>query len=601
MTESKRLPNHTEVLIAKLPKGDGSEEDEAPVFHRMTPGEGAPPSLIPVSPSPDAAPPTRRKQTMPVPAGGRGGTMPAGRNPASDPRLKAAAAARAAASDPSIAMEEREATRFVAPNFEAMIEASRAQMPERQKHEGAMARVEAIVRTADNRIFRLRGVDASEQGVVLGCAAGKSVPIAVGTACAVRLVARHYVVDMEAELVKTEEAPHSPETRQRLAFRTSFLTRDQQQALHKMVAAVHEYHALPFTERHKRAIYAASAALALVAVIAVLVALRPRPIPLPVVAVGTSTIDETVQSIRAEVVPAQRQVVRSSFDQTRPLQITVKVGDHLKEGDVIARAQSSKLEGALTSARRELVSAEDRAQKLEADAARLAASGRVDPQLVSDARDAAARARAVAARHQKDSQEITKQIKETLVVAPFDGVVADILVQSGDPVAPSTPVLELIDTSHFRVEATFHEASVARVTVGQMAAVWLAGQKTAMQGKIESLSDVVRNETRGPTVRTTIALPGSAPLRAGGTATVSITLEQRENVTTLPASAVRRDGARMLVFVVDAKGRGGWREVQTGFSDPSRVEILGGVSIGETVSANGGLDLNPQALYRPML
>ena len=64
---------------------------------------------------------------------------------------------------------------------------------------------------------------------------------------------------------------------------------------------------------------------------------------------------------------------------------------------------------------------------------------------------------------------------------------------------------------------------------------------------------------------------------------VKIRVAGRENVLTLPRAAVRTDGARRYVFVVeDNKVKS--REVMVGISNPTTYEILGGITEQDTVA-----------------
>ena len=80
----------------------------------------------------------------------------------------------------------------------------------------------------------------------------------------------------------------------------------------------------------------------------------------------------------------------------------------------------------------------------------------------------------------------------------------------------------------------------------------------------------------------------AAPPRAstGMYATVRITASAREAALTVPRSAVLSTGERSIVFVRDASGSLSPREVALGASYEERIEILRGVSAGETVVAS---------------
>jgi Cu(I)/Ag(I) efflux system membrane fusion protein len=66
-------------------------------------------------------------------------------------------------------------------------------------------------------------------------------------------------------------------------------------------------------------------------------------------------------------------------------------------------------------------------------------------------------------------------------------------------------------------------------------------------------------------------------------ATIRIAGTERLNVLTVPRSAVLATGERSIIFVRDANGMLTPREVAVGAASDERVEILRGLTAGETV------------------
>ncbi|MBE3075477.1 MAG: hypothetical protein IMZ75_11135 [Actinobacteria bacterium] len=70
-------------------------------------------------------------------------------------------------------------------------------------------------------------------------------------------------------------------------------------------------------------------------------------------------------------------------------------------------------------------------------------------------------------------------------------------------------------------------------------------------------------------------------------ATIRIAGRERANVLMVPRSAVLSTGERSIVFVREANGQLTPREVALGTTSDDRVEVLRGLSAGETVVASG--------------
>lgn len=116
-------------------------------------------------------------------------------------------------------------------------------------------------------------------------------------------------------------------------------------------------------------------------------------------------------------------------------------------------------------------------------------------------------------------------LAQTELLAPFAGIVAEVMPEVGEVVAPGAPVIILADLDHWQVETKdLSEVDVVQVQVGQVATVTLdAFPGRSFSGRVSRIA-LVSSESRGDIVyRITIDLddPG-VPLRWGMTAFVDI-------------------------------------------------------------------------------
>ena len=72
-------------------------------------------------------------------------------------------------------------------------------------------------------------------------------------------------------------------------------------------------------------------------------------------------------------------------------------------------------------------------------------------------------------------------------------------------------------------------------------------------------------------------------LRPEMTVTVTIYLEKKENVLTVPNNAIKREQGKTVVTVLDKNGKMDQRIIKTGYSSNGYVEILDGVRESEKV------------------
>jgi RND family efflux transporter MFP subunit len=173
------------------------------------------------------------------------------------------------------------------------------------------------------------------------------------------------------------------------------------------------------------------------------------------------------------------------------------------------------------------------------------------------------------------------------IVAPFDGIVAQRLVNRGDFVQSastgrSTPLFTVQRVDIIRVFCNVPESEVARLRIGQRAMVApfaLTGQ--SFEGTVMRFAARLDPETR--TMRTEIDLPNSGGLLFPGMyARVSLETETRRDVLTLPATAVLNDPGGSFVYIVE-EDRIRRQAVTTGLAEGAAVEITEGLSEGTDV------------------
>ena len=87
-------------------------------------------------------------------------------------------------------------------------------------------------------------------------------------------------------------------------------------------------------------------------------------------------------------------------------------------------------------------------------------------------------------------QALEVLIRQSMLIAPFDGIVVELYVNSGEMVSPGAPVLLLADLSTLQVKTTdLNEVDVARIQVGDPVEVSFdALPDTTVTGKVSEIS-----------------------------------------------------------------------------------------------------------------
>ncbi len=193
------------------------------------------------------------------------------------------------------------------------------------------------------------------------------------------------------------------------------------------------------------------------------------------------------------------------------------------------------------------------------------------------ARRAQLNAKLAAVDQEVRSTEVTRSYAEML--APFAGVVTARQVEPGSLAVPGTPLLTIERQGAFRLEAAVEESRLAAIRVGQAVSVTLDSLDRTLEARVSEIVPAVDAASRAYTVK--IDLPALGALRSGVFGRAAFHLGSR-SMLTLPAAAVIERGQLQAVMVVDnliARTR----LVTAGQAVKDRVEVLSGLSAGETV------------------
>ncbi len=176
-----------------------------------------------------------------------------------------------------------------------------------------------------------------------------------------------------------------------------------------------------------------------------------------------------------------------------------------------------------------------------------------------------------------------KALDDTVVRAPFAGLVAQRMVSTGDYVTRGMKVAEVVRITPLRVELTVPEQFVASVSAGQPVAFEVDAFPGRMfEGKIRFVSPALRAEQRALTVEAVV--PNTdGQLKPGMFATARVEQNKKEPAVLVPSTAVRVVSGTARVFVVNGD-RAEERVVATGQKVDPLVEIVTGLKAGERVA-----------------
>jgi len=171
-------------------------------------------------------------------------------------------------------------------------------------------------------------------------------------------------------------------------------------------------------------------------------------------------------------------------------------------------------------------------------------------------------------------------LERSRVRAPFDGIIAERIASAGDYLAIGAPIVRLVQTDPLRLRLEVPERDSVTVRVGQTVRVTVEGDTNVYRGVLARTAPAIRAENRMLEVEADVPNPGG--LRAGLFARARIILNANDETVSVPArSLIVFAGIEKVVIARDGKATE--KMVTTGRRDGDWVEIVSGVSAGETV------------------
>jgi multidrug efflux pump subunit AcrA (membrane-fusion protein) len=244
----------------------------------------------------------------------------------------------------------------------------------------------------------------------------------------------------------------------------------------------------------------------------------------------------------------------------------------------LAKAEST-LDSMLSSAASTSGSSSQRQGSVAPAASTASLSGPTSAELVADQASAdAAQANVTAAQ---------QNLAQGTIVSPIDATVAAVNMKVGDHVsaASSTENIVVVGPGGYEVTTTVPVTDIGNVKLADAASVVPDGSGSAIDGKVVSIGVVPTTSGSTTVYPVVIGLNGSPDgLHNGADASVTITLNQVNDVLAVPTSAIRTAGAGALHIVMVLLGSTTRSmPVQVGAVGPDLTEIKSGLQEGQQV------------------
>ncbi|MBU6398844.1 MAG: efflux RND transporter periplasmic adaptor subunit [Verrucomicrobia bacterium] len=314
-------------------------------------------------------------------------------------------------------------------------------------------------------------------------------------------------------------------------------------------------------------------------------------------------------------VTARREATVSSKVTGKVVEVLIEEGMRVKDGQVLARLDSSNVETNLRLAQAQLASARSaleetksllRQADLEYRRIRSLATSQIAS--ASDLDKAEADFKSLAARLERQQADVAvaerqvgvyqQDLDDTVIRAPFTGVVVSKNAQPGEMISPisagggftRTGICTVVDMDSLEIEIDVNESYINRVQVGQPVEATLdAYPDWKIPAKVIAI--IPTADRQKATVKVRVGFERLDP-RLLPDMSVKVAFETAAGATggrrglMIPRGAVHRQDGRDVVFVVN-DGRVERRAVTLGASTQDETSVVAGLSAGERIVVDG--------------
>lgn len=179
-----------------------------------------------------------------------------------------------------------------------------------------------------------------------------------------------------------------------------------------------------------------------------------------------------------------------------------------------------------------------------------------------------------------------QDLTDTVLVAPFSGMIRDRQASLGQFVAGGVPIVTLVRMHPLRLQADVPERDAMEVRVGQDVRVHLEGDPEVYPGSIVRVSPAIDEASRSLRVEAEVANQ-NARIRPGSFATAEIVVAASVPAIVVPMTSIVTFAGVDKVLTVK-EGTVVERRVSLGRREAGRVEVLEGLASGEPVIREPG-------------
>jgi membrane fusion protein, multidrug efflux system len=273
---------------------------------------------------------------------------------------------------------------------------------------------------------------------------------------------------------------------------------------------------------------------------------------------GVGTVKVHAASYRASsryigaLLPWEEAKVGPQFISAYITQVTVRPGDSVRKGQVLALLEPDKARARSEASSMQVKALEAREEALRKESDRIKGLLKKGIVSINEAEKKLAEANSEQAKVGAAKAELgssSLEVQDSILRAPFDGEIAERDLDPGAFVRPGSPIVTVVDRKKIRVSADASESDFAMLAPGTTVRLHLLATGESLDAVIARRSPSADGSTRTIHFEIDLANPGSR-IPSGTTAEIFIQSIQEVPALAFPVSAANIKGTKATVFVV---------------------------------------------------
>ena len=322
----------------------------------------------------------------------------------------------------------------------------------------------------------------------------------------------------------------------------------------------------------------------------------------PVVQIGSENVVPVTTGmvvvgpiVSGELKPEKEANVRAEVGGSM-VEVAVQEAQAVRQGALLGRIETRTLEDAKLSASSAVRSAENQLSVARREAERtekLVSAGALAARDLDVVHNAVTAAEAQVADAKARLASADRALGDTVIRAPFQGVVSQRTVNAGDVVSPGTALFTIIDPSSMRLEASVPSDDLRALRIGATVEFTVRGYDTPFLGRIERIAPRADATTRQVPIY--VAIPNVGGRLVAGLFAEGRVVSQSASGIVVPTNAVNTiDASKPWVLRV-ADGKTERVNVTLGLRDPRTelVNVASGLNDGDVLLRGASQGITP--------